>query len=241
MTEQEWLASTDPAAMLRWLVGTGRRGEPCRRHPCVSNRRRRLFVVACAETADISPGTVRVWQEWSEGGGTEVDADVADRHWSVFHADIAPFRRLREDEGRARAALLREIFGNPWRPVPEFLRCIKDETKLIGGNKTVPGHPDSKIRLAAQGIYDERRWTDLPVLADMLEEAGADNADLLMHLRGKEECPDCAPYNRKPDYRRGCGELATPRWGSWCNSGWICLRGPHVRGCRALDLLLGKE
>ena len=53
----------------------------------------------------------------------------------------------------------------------------------------------------ARSVYDERRFADLPILADALEEAGCDNAELLTHLRGP---------------------------------------GPHVRGCWALDLLLGK-
>jgi hypothetical protein len=50
-------------------------------------------------------------------------------------------------------------------------------------------------------IYDQRRFTDLPVLADALEEAGCTDQTILDHLRGP---------------------------------------GPHVRGCWAVDLLLGK-
>jgi hypothetical protein len=36
----------------------------------------------------------------------------------------------------------------------------------------------------AQVIYDERRFTDLPILADALEEAGCTNSDVLDHCRG---------------------------------------------------------
>jgi hypothetical protein len=36
----------------------------------------------------------------------------------------------------------------------------------------------------AQVIYDERKFEDLPFLADALEEAGCDNADILNHCRG---------------------------------------------------------
>ncbi len=35
----------------------------------------------------------------------------------------------------------------------------------------------------AHTIYEERRWDDLPILADALEEAGCTNAELLAHLR----------------------------------------------------------
>ena len=36
----------------------------------------------------------------------------------------------------------------------------------------------------AQAIYEERRFGDLPVLADALEEAGCTDADILSHCRG---------------------------------------------------------
>src|SRR5262249_34501999 len=58
----------------------------------------------------------------------------------------------------SQGALLLEVFGNPFRPPawqPHWLR---------GNGGAVP-------RLA-QTIYDERRFGELPVLADALEEAG---------------------------------------------------------------------
>jgi hypothetical protein len=36
----------------------------------------------------------------------------------------------------------------------------------------------------AQAIYDDRAFDCLPILADALEEAGCDNADILDHCRG---------------------------------------------------------
>jgi hypothetical protein len=39
------------------------------------------------------------------------------------------------------------------------------------------------LRDLAQAITDERRFDDLPILADALEEAGCDNAALLQHCR----------------------------------------------------------
>jgi hypothetical protein len=58
------------------------------------------------------------------------------------------------------------------------------------------------IRRIAQGIYDNRAFDRLPVLADALEEAGCHDPDILGHCRQPKE---------------------------------------HVRGCWALDLILGKE
>jgi hypothetical protein len=65
------------------------------------------------------------------------------------------------------AALLRCIFGNPFRPVT-FAPAWRTETV---------------VALAA-GIYAERAFDRLPILADALEEAGCDHAEVLAHCRG---------------------------------------------------------
>jgi hypothetical protein len=66
-------------------------------------------------------------------------------------------------------ALLRCIFGNPFRPLKI------SPTWLTWNNATIP-------RLA-QEIYDARAFDRLPILADALEEAGCTNADILSHCR----------------------------------------------------------
>lgn len=71
---------------------------------------------------------------------------------------------------RARQAdLLREIFGNPLRPVP-----VNPEW-LTWNRGTVPR--------VAQRIYDTQNFAALPVLADAVEDAGCTDAALLEHLR----------------------------------------------------------
>jgi hypothetical protein len=67
---------------------------------------------------------------------------------------------------RGQCALLHDLVGNPFRPIA----------------------PDaswqtSKVLELAQAIYDQRSYADLPRLADALEDAGCDNADLLNHCR----------------------------------------------------------
>jgi hypothetical protein len=42
---------------------------------------------------------------------------------------------------------------------------------------------DGTIPKLAQAIYEERAFDRLPILADALEEAGCDNADILAHCR----------------------------------------------------------
>ncbi len=75
----------------------------------------------------------------------------------------------REKESREQACLLRDLLGNPFRPV-SFPRGML---------------PPAVIALA-KAIYDERRSEDLPILADALEEAGCGDPDVLGHLRGPE-------------------------------------------------------
>ncbi len=64
-------------------------------------------------------------------------------------------------------SVLRCIVGNPFRPV-EFDPVWRSETA---------------VALAA-GIYAERAFNRLPILADALEEAGCDHPDVLAHCRG---------------------------------------------------------
>jgi hypothetical protein len=64
---------------------------------------------------------------------------------------------------------LRCVFGNPFRPMSV------DRSWLNWNDGTIPR--------IAQIIYNERRFHDLPVLADALEEAGCTILDILSHCR----------------------------------------------------------
>ena len=66
----------------------------------------------------------------------------------------------------AQSILLRDIFGNPFRPVvlePAWL------TEAVVG--------------IARGIYEDRAFERMPILADALQDAGCENADILTHCR----------------------------------------------------------
>jgi hypothetical protein len=64
---------------------------------------------------------------------------------------------------------LRDIFGNPFRPV------TIPPAVLLWEDGTVANLPAA--------IYEGRHFDRLPILADALEEAGCDNAEILAHLR----------------------------------------------------------
>jgi hypothetical protein len=81
-------------------------------------------------------------------------------------------------EGAAQAAVLREVVGNPYRPVE------LSPMWLAWNDHCIPN--------MARVMLDERRWGDLPVLGDALEEAGCANYWLLDHLRGRgPHSPGC--------------------------------------------------
>ena len=81
--------------------------------------------------------------------------------------------------------LLRDIVGNPFRPVAVEQRWLTADIVAV-----------------ARYVYEERDFDHLPVLADVLIDAGCTDDAILAHCH-------------QP--------------------------GPHVRGCWAVDLLLGKS
>jgi hypothetical protein len=71
-------------------------------------------------------------------------------------------------EHAVQAAILRDIFGNPFRPV------AFDPT----------WRTDTAASLARQ-MYDAREFSAMPILADALQDAGCDSDDILNHCRGE--------------------------------------------------------
>jgi hypothetical protein len=73
-------------------------------------------------------------------------------------------------ERRQQAALLRDLFGpQSFRPVPFD-----------------PAWRTPAVLALATTVYEEQSFCDLPILADALEEAGADYQEILWHLRRRE-------------------------------------------------------
>jgi hypothetical protein len=70
-------------------------------------------------------------------------------------------------EARAQCGLIRDIFGNPFRPV----ECAAE------------WRTDTAVSLARQ-MYESREFSAMPILADALQDAGCDNDDMLNHCRG---------------------------------------------------------
>jgi hypothetical protein len=73
-------------------------------------------------------------------------------------------------ERRAQADLLRDVIGNPFRSVRVDPSCLRGRRNPIVG--------------IAEACYAEEAFDRLPVLADLLEEAGCTDAAILTHCRG---------------------------------------------------------
>jgi hypothetical protein len=80
----------------------------------------------------------------------------------------------RAAERKAHAELLREVFGDPFRPVPVDPDWLTSTVVALAG----AAYQESERHT---GQLDPAR---LAVLADALEEAGCTDAELLQHLRG---------------------------------------------------------
>jgi hypothetical protein len=95
---------------------------------------------------------------------TPTDSDP----WQLTHPqEFAKKEGAWRAERCQQAALLRCIAGNPVRPVG-----MKGSWRA------------SHLIALATGIYEERRWQDMPVFADALEEADCRDGVILAHCRG---------------------------------------------------------
>jgi hypothetical protein len=109
---------------------------------------------------------------------------------AVWHINRATNRRSID---RKMAELLRDIVGNPYRamslvrPHPEWLT-----PKVL---EAIPAWPEfderwfnpawltSDVLALARGIYAEKAFDRMPILADALQDAGCDNEQVLNHCR----------------------------------------------------------
>jgi hypothetical protein len=200
MTEAEWLACADPTPMLEFLRDR------------VSARKMRLFAVACCrrmwhlladersrkaiEFAESNAdGVVPQWlcceaadaaYEAADASGPDDNDPNEDEAWperhhaaflaahvldepAFFYVDgyfrYSTVRRGYEED----AGLFRDIIGNPFR-----LASIQPEWLVLN---------DGTVVRLAQAIYEARAFDRLLILADALEDAGCDNADILEHCR----------------------------------------------------------
>jgi hypothetical protein len=73
-------------------------------------------------------------------------------------------------EQAAQATLLRDLFG----PLP---------FRMVAVDPALPTWHAGTVVQLAEAIYQQRMWGDMPLLGDLLEEAGCRDEDMLQHCR----------------------------------------------------------
>jgi hypothetical protein len=168
-------------------------------HP--SDRKLRLFAAACCRRlwnslSESHRQAVEVIEKYADGGADDVVREATWQAvagaWTLTANDAERCARnavgsglrvhamLAADSAAAQAAgfrggvslaetnsqcgLLRDIFRNPFEPAIDI-------------------EPNLAVRRLAAGIYHERAFDGLPILADAVEEAGVSNPAILAHLR----------------------------------------------------------
>jgi hypothetical protein len=179
MTEEEWMAEDAEPMLLFEHIQWIRSRRKHRLYSVAGGRELLSFLKSayCMLAYDVV-------ERQADGNATaEEIADLSNR-WpdGELHADwnwniglgIDGYRQvalnvaldLGEDNPLAARALIRDIFGNPFRPI------VAD-----------PAWVTPTVQSIASAIYADRAFDRLPILADALEEAGCTNADLLLHCR----------------------------------------------------------
>ena len=126
-------------------------------------------LIAAYVDAEFGP---RIWEVTIANHSCNPEARWAARKAVVSVARFVSHRSLdgrseRRGELRLLSETVRCVLGNPFRPVEV------DSTWLT-----------SDVLLLAGGIYDERAFDRMPILADALQDTGCANDDVLNHCRG---------------------------------------------------------
>jgi hypothetical protein len=189
MTAEEWMECDDPGKLLGLV------------HGLASGRKLRLLSVACCRGVDTSAVNYRKELEAVErlADGllttTECEEALADlhpivatfisayqlleaatstEHWNAACYGASKAGIATESQNRSLwqyrnprySTYIREVFGNPFRSVV-----------------FAPAWRTTDVVALAEGIYQERAFDRMPILADALQDAGCNNEDILNHCR----------------------------------------------------------
>ncbi|MBV9121735.1 MAG: hypothetical protein JO112_00055 [Planctomycetes bacterium] len=222
MTEQEWLTQTENPLEMIWFLGDRASARKLRLYACGCFRRiwhlaspetRKIIEVAerladgLARPREVGAARRAPHQKSEDDRNPTWEAaeNALDRNAQeaarITPAEVAmlvgalalppgstayfPFSVPLEcdaamaSEVKLQVDLLRDNFGNPFRPEPVL------DSAWLSWNRGAIGK-------LAQSIYDERSFSDLPILADALEEAGCTDPSILEHCRGPgPHCRGC--------------------------------------------------
>jgi hypothetical protein len=195
MTEAEWLASLEPLTVFQNL-----KGKP-------STRKMRLASTACCRHTlhllkhEISRIAVEAAELYADKLITSAEVHAIEEQAS----EVVELSRQYGSDQSADATHAAALCLALWADAKWGTQQVLGLTEKIIGRRTqmdilrcvfrisyrpVTFHPSWLTPTAvalANGIYAERAFDRMPMLADALEEAGCDNVDVLLHCRG--DCP----------------------------------------------------
>jgi hypothetical protein len=204
MTEAEWQTTTEIYHLAR-------------PHKCRSERKRRLLSCAFAwRVIHLIPDeryktALETAEKFADGAATEADMKACRRlmkhlfepylnkfspeaaaattiiltleqkvssalqsfekaQWARGELSRPDFEKGCREEEKFQCILARDVYGNPFRPV-----------------SAQPSWLTSTVLALASGIYEEKAFDRMPILADALQDAGCDNEDILNHCRQPSE------------------------------------------------------
>jgi hypothetical protein len=202
MTKAEWLACADPVQMANWA------------RQRLGMRQLRLYAVAsCRRAWDLLPDdrcraaveAAEAWADrrldWATVGARRDEADACFQEFDPIAPEHRPQRQLvwaaRLAASRTRVDLTRAAYYVGEALAPDTLRPIQDRLQadllrdVAGGLfellPSVRPWQTRDVVALARGIYEERSFGQMRVLADALEDAGCSNLVLLEHCRASHE------------------------------------------------------
>jgi hypothetical protein len=161
ISEADFKAGADPelfADLVPHYRGLGGPGQLSVRALCAIGAARRL---ASDRFRKSSGATAIAWETSTQAQGDFIP--TPQRPFIPHGGSIL----IDQEQFREKAKLLRDIFGNPFRPVA-FAPSWRTNTAVA----------------LARRMYQSRDFSAMPILADALEVAGCDSAEVLGHCRG---------------------------------------------------------
>jgi hypothetical protein len=218
MTEAEWLEANDGYPMLQFLEGKNPSQRKIHLFVCACCRlihwdtMRSLgvqeavlvgerFADGLATESELRTARELASRRYTKSFGS-VEQVVREALWTAHLATGVAMFRWEEHLPAARI-----IWGAKYVRGPRVYKHLTPDAKrrvriqcdllrdLFAPFAASAVHPawlawnESTIPKIARAIYEERSFSDLPILADALEDAGCTDANLVGHCRG----PDCTP------------------------------------------------
>jgi hypothetical protein len=206
VNEAQWLTWTEPEGLAALLIPP-RWGQPplreCRLFACASVRLAcRIFGAPCAEellevAERYANGDAHMEEVWAAYFAAQKEHNSSGRGFQLTQSAVLP-------PADAAARLLanpvvwREMLTGPrrgdWaRSQCDLLRCLTGRRfQRAPLDSAWSQAQDGLVRRLAQGCYDSRDFTAMPVLGDALEEAGCCDPVVLAHCHQQaEHCRGC--------------------------------------------------